>query len=492
MSMLFIFSILMILSVFTTKIGSRFGIPLLLIFMLIGIIFGSDVLNLFYFDDALLTKRVADILLIFILFDGGYSTTRAAFRRVAGPALTLATLGVVLTAFVLGFFVHHIFHLPFLESMMIASIIASTDAAAVYMITRQNPIKSKLATTIEVESAANDPMAILLTLAFINLLTIGGDSYFQYVLNLVWQFMGGVLVGFVMSKISVYLFDHLKSENRGNYNVLMVGLILLGYGAADLIAANGIIAVFFMGYWLGNSEFTGKQGASNFVEGITTLSNVALFLMLGLLVFPSNFVNIWKEGLIMALVLTFVARPVAVFLSLIPFKYTFKEQTFISWGGIKGAVAVVLATYPYAANLDQNGIVFDIIFFVVLVSCLVQGMSLGKLSQLFNFTAERPLVSPYTVELHTTKKSDVDMYEIHIAKDARAIDKSIATLGLGSDMVISSIIRDEAMLIPSGRIVLQEGDILFVLAHSYDIDRVNQLLNDPEAEPEPEPEPAVV
>lgn len=483
MSMLFVFSVLMILSVFTTKISSRFGIPLLLVFMFIGIISGSDVLNLFYFDDALLTKKIADFLIIFILFDGGYSTTRAAFRRVAGPALTLATLGVILTAFVLGFFVHHVFQLAFLESMMIASIIASTDAAAVYMITRQNPIKGKLATTIEVESAANDPMAILLTLVFINLLTIGGDSYFQYILNLVWQFMGGVLVGFVLSKVSVYLFDHLKSENRGNYNVLMVGLILLGYGTADLIAANGIIAVFFMGYWLGNSNFTGKQGASNFLEGITTLSNVALFLMLGLLVFPSNFANVWKEGMIIALLLMFVARPVAVFLSLLPFKYTFKEQTFISWGGIKGAVAVVLATYPYAANLDEKGIIFDIIFFAVLLSCVVQGMTLGKLSRLFHFTAEKPLTSPYTVELHSTKKSDVDMFEIHIGKEARAINKSIANLGLGGEVVISSIIRDETMLIPSGRVVLQEGDILYVLTHSFDIDRVNRTLNDPEPPP---------
>ena len=492
MSMLFVFAVLIILSVYTTKISSRFGIPLLLVFMLIGIISGSDVLNLFYFDDALLTKRIADILIIFILFDGGFRTTRTAFRRVAGPALTLATLGVILTAFVLGFFVHHVFHLPFLESMMIASIIASTDAAAVYMITKQNPIKDKLATTLEVESAANDPMAILLTLAFINLLTIGGGSHVQFVFNLVWQFMGGVLAGFLVSKISVYLFDHLKSENRGNYNVLMLGLVLLTYGLADLIAANGIIAVFFMGYWLGNSDFTGKQGASNFMEGITTLSNVSLFLMLGLLVFPSNFANVWKEGMIIALLLMFVARPVAVSLSLLPFKYTVKEQVFTSWGGIKGAVPIVLATYPYAANLDQNGIIFDIIFFVVLVSCLVQGMSLGKLSQLFHFTAEKPLTSPYTVELHTTKKSDVDMFEIHIVKDARAIGKSIANLGLGADVVISSIIRDEAMLIPSGRIVLHEGDILFVLAHSHDIDRVNELLNDPEAEPAADPQAAMV
>jgi cell volume regulation protein A len=172
-----------------------------------------------------------------------------------------------------------------------------------------------------------------------------------------------------------------------------------------------------------------------------------------------------------------------VFLSLLPFRYTFKEQSFISWGGIKGAVAIVLATYPYAANLDEKGIIFDIIFSAVLLSCVVQGMSLGKLSRLFHFTAEKPLTSPYTVELHSTKKSDVDMFEIHIGKEARAINKSIANLGLGGEVVISSIIRDETMLIPSGRVVLQEGDILYVLTHSFDIDRVNRTLNDPDHPP---------
>lgn len=483
MSMLFIFAVLIILSVYTTKISSRFGIPLLLVFMLIGIVSGSDVLNLFYFDDALLTKNIADILIIFILFDGGFRTTRESFRKYAGPSLSLATAGVILTAFILGFFVHLVFALDFLHSMMISSIIASTDAAAVYMITKQNPIKSKLATTLNIESSANDPMAILLTLAFINLLSNGSGSNMLFIANLIWQFAGGVAAGFVLSKVSVYLFDHLKSENRGNYNVLMVGLILLTYGVADLISANGIIAVFFMGYWLGNSNFTGKQGASNFMEGITTLSNVSLFLMLGLLVFPSDFARIWREGIVIALLLVFVARPVAVFCSLFPFRYTVKEQLFISWGGIKGAVPIVLATYPYAAKLDENGIVFDIIFFIVLVSCLTQGMTLGKLAQLFHFTAKKPLTSPYTVELHTTKKSDVDMFEIHIGKNARAIGTSIAELGLGSGMVISSIIRNEIMLIPSGKTVLQEGDILYVLTYSQEIDRINRMLNDPVAIP---------
>ncbi len=483
MSMLLIFAVLIILSVYTSKISSRFGIPLLLVFMLIGIVSGSDVLNLFYFDDALLTKKIADILIIFILFDGGFRTTREAFKRYAGPSLSLATVGVILTAFLLGFFVHLVFRLDFLHSMMIASIIASTDAAAVYMITKQNPIEAKLETTLNIESSANDPMAILLTLAFIDLLSHGSGSNLQFIAHLVWQFIGGVAAGFVLSKVAVFLFDHLKSENRGNYNVLMVGLILLTYGAADLIAANGIIAVFFMGYWLGNSNFTGKQGASNFMEGITTLCNVSLFLMLGLLVFPSEFARIWREGVIIALLLLFVARPVAVFCSLFPFKYTVKEQLFISWGGIKGAVPIVLATYPYAANLDQDRIVFDIIFFIVLVSCLAQGMTLGKLAQLFGFTAKKPLTSPYTVELHTTKKSDVDMFEIHIGKDARAIGISIAELGLGSGMVISSIIRNEIMLIPSGKTVLQEGDILYVLTHSQEIDRVNSMLNDPVTAP---------
>jgi len=180
--------------------------------------------------------------------------------------------------------------------------------------------------------------------------------------SLAWQFLGGLGVGFLVSTLAAVLFDKLESEDRGYYHVLIIGVILFAYGGADLIKANGIIAVFFMGYWLGNADFVGKRGVSNFLDGISTFSNIALFLMLGLLAFPRNFAFVWKEGLIIAALLIFVVRPVVVFLCVAPFGYTLREKLFIAWGGIKGAVPIVLATYPAAYGLDPDGTIFNIIF----------------------------------------------------------------------------------------------------------------------------------
>ncbi len=470
--MLLLFSLLIVAAVFSTKISARFGIPVLLAFLGMGIIVGSDVLNLIYFDDAALTKRIADILLIFILFDGGFRTTKAQLRSVSGPSLTLATLGVGITALVLGFFIHKILRFDFVVSMMIASIISSTDAAAVFMITKQNPIKERIAATLNVESAANDPMAILLTVGFVQVLAGESGTPLEFAAKLLWQFSGGVLIGFALSHVSRFLFDRLESENRGYYYVLIVGAILLTYGIADLAGANGIIAVFFMGYWLGNSDFVGKRGVSNFLDGISTFGNVALFLMLGLLAFPREFAQIWKEGLLIAALMIFIARPIAVLVSTLPFKYTVLERLFLMWGGIKGAVPIVLATYPAAYGLQSAGAVFNIIFFAVLISCLLQGPTLGALARLWKLTVPKRPSSPYSVELHTVKKSDVDMFEIALSSSSPAAGKKVSELSLGKDALISSMVRDGKILLPKGGTELHGGDILFILAPVKSIDDI--------------------
>ncbi|HOX93030.1 MAG TPA: cation:proton antiporter, partial [Spirochaetales bacterium] len=330
-------SLLVVLAILSTKISTRFGLPLLIGFILIGIVVGSDVLNLLYFDNALLTKQVADILLVFIIFDGGFRVSRSSFKSVAGPALTLATLGVILTAAVLGLLIHLLLKFDLVYSFILSSIISSTDAAAVFMITKANPIKGRLATTLNVESAANDPMAILLTIAFIQLASGKFSSPAGALLSLLWQFVGGIGIGYACYHLSRLVFSLLRSDNRGYYNVLIIGCIMFTYGLADMLKANGIIAVFFMGYWLGNSPFPAKRGVSSFLESISSIANITLFIMLGLLSFPSRFAAIWKEALLIVAAVMFVARPIAVFLCTLPFRYSSKEKLFVMWGGIKGA-----------------------------------------------------------------------------------------------------------------------------------------------------------
>lgn len=475
--MILIFSFLIILSMLSTKLSSKIGLPLLIVFIVIGIVAGSDVLNLFYFDNAALTKQITDILLVFIIFDGGFRVQRKNFLSFAGPSLTLATAGVVITALALGLFIHFVLKIELLQSFLIASIISSTDAAAVFMITKERPIKTKLATTLNIESAANDPMAILLTVTFIQLLTEGIKAPLFIVLSLAWQFAGGIFVGFMLALVTVFIFNKFNSDNRGNYNVLILGMVLFCYGLAVLLQANGIIAVFFMGYWLGNSKFAAKQGVNNFLESISTMCNVALFLILGLLAFPSRFINIWKEGLIIIFALILIARPIAVFLCTIPFKYSIKEKYFIGWGGIKGAVPIVLATYPAAAGLDSSSFIFDIIFFAVFISCILQGTTLGLLSKLFKFTTTKRPSTPYIVELHSTQKSDVEMFEIHISENAVSVNSKISELSLGEDVLISSIVRNDKIILPKGNVHIKANDILFVLVQADKIDRINLVLN---------------
>lgn len=478
-------SLLIILAMLSTRLSARLGLPLLIGFILIGVIVGSDVLNLLYFDDAVLTKRIADVLLIFIIFDGGFRVTRSAFRSVAGPSLTLATFGVALTAGILGLMIHFILKFDIIYALLIASIISSTDAAAVFMITKANPIRSNLATTLNVESAANDPMAILLTVTVIRIATQAFHSPILAMLALIWQFLGGAMIGFGCYRISLFVFRHFNSESRGNYNVLMLGCIMFAYGISELLRANGIIAVFFMGYWLGNSSFPAKRGISSFLESLSTLFNISLFILLGLLSFPHRFVYIWKEALIIVALMMLVARPVAVFVSTLAYRYTFKEKVFLMWGGIKGAVPIVLATYPMAAGIDRSGFIFDSIFFAVFLSCLIQGTTLGPLSRLLHFAEPKRPESPHSVELHSLKSSDIDIVEIRVEANSPYVHKSLAEMNIDKELLISSIVRDGRIILPKGGTVVEENDILFILVNSSRTEDINGIINAVPIVPDP-------
>ncbi len=477
--MILLVAALIVLAVFSTRISSRFGIPVLLLFVGIGLVAGSDVLNLIYFDDAHLTRTVADILLIFILFDGGFRMSRASLRAVAGPSLALATAGVAITAAVLALFIHFVGRRDLVSSLLVGSIISSTDAAAVLLLTRQNPIRDRVATTLEVESASNDPMAILLTIAFIDVLAGEARTAWLFLAHLAWQLGGGILAGFLLSHAARFLFDRLESDRRGYYDVLMVGLVLLTYGLATIARANGIIAVFFMGYWLGNTSFAGKRGVGNFLDGIATSANLALFLLLGLLAFPRSFGTVWKEGLALAAVLIVVARPLAVLLCTLPFRYSWAERVFIAWGGVKGAVPIVLATYPAVYGLDSGGAVFPLIFFAVLLTCLLQGTTIGLAAKVLHLTVPRRPPSPFTVELHATRRSDLDMIEVRLRKGGAADRRRIRDLGLPPGILISSIVRAGRIVAPHGGTTAKADDLLFVLAPADAADSLSALLNGP-------------
>jgi cell volume regulation protein A len=480
--MIFFFASIVIVAIFSTKITSRFGVPVLIAFLGIGLLVGGDGLDLYRFSNAAATKRIADVLLIFILFIGGFGTKREALRAVAGPALALSTFGIAMTTGLLGFLVFWTSGYSLTYSLMIAAIISSTDAAAVMMVTRENPIRARISSTLEIESAANDPLAIILTLAFVQAAAGKSADPWLFGLKIVWELAGGILVAYAGARATRFLFDRLESENRGYYYVLIIGAILFVYGLAELARANGIVAVFFMGYWLGNSKFVCKQGVSNFLEGISAFANIALFLMLGLLALPHNFAGVWKEGLLIAVLLIFLVRPIAVLVCTLPFKYSLEERAFIAWGGLKGAVPIVLASYPAAYGLDPQGSTFNIIFFVVLLSCLAQGSTMAPIARLLKLTVPTKPRSPYSVELHSLRESDTEMFELRILPGSHADGRCIRELGLPNEVLISSLVRNEKIVLPKGSTLVQADDLLFVLAPSAKIVEVSRILNEPRKE----------
>lgn len=464
--MMLLLAILIIIGTFSTKIATKSGLPALLIFLAIGVIFGSDFLNLINFDNAQLAGQIANIALIFVLFESGFQTKREELKSYAGPSMTLATLGIAVTAGVLGGLIYLIIRPgDIFYSLMIGTIISSTDASAVMMIFRKNSIKRRVSSTLEVESAANDPAAILLTMLMIEIVSGNtGSNVGIFITKLAWQLLGGLLVGLVLGKIACKLFNYLKSENKGYYYVLIIGVSIFIYSLAELVKANGVIAVFFAGYNIGNTEFTYKRGISYFLDGIATLSNMTIFLMLGLLVSPKQLQEIWKEGILLAILMMFIARPVAVFLCTLPFKFQFREKLLLSWGGIKGAVPIVLSTYPMLHGIDESGKVFNIVFFAVVLSCVLQGTTITKVAKLLKLLVPPVPRSPYSLELLTTNQTDVDMYELPIEEKDLCCNKKIMDLKLPEDVLITSIVRNDKLISPKGNTEIQPNDILFFLS----------------------------
>ena len=477
--MMLMLALLIIIGTFSTKIATKSGLPALLIFLSIGVIFGNDFLKLISFDNAKLAGQIANIALIFVLFESGFQTKEEELHSYAGPSMTLATLGIAVTAGVLGGLIYLIIRPgDIFYSLMIGTIISSTDASAVMMIFRKNSIKRRVSSILEVESAANDPAAILLTMLMIQLVSgEAGNHFGTFIMRLMWQLLGGLLVGFVLGKIACFLFDRLKSENRGYYYVLIIGVSIFIYSLAELVKANGIIAVFFAGYTIGNTQFTYKRGITSFLEGISTLSNMTIFLMLGLLVSPKQLQEIWNEGILVAILMMFIARPVAVFLCTLPFKkIQFREKLLLSWGGIKGAVPIVLSTYPMIHGIDESGKVFNIVFFAVVLSCVLQGTTITKVAGWLKLLVPPTPRSPYSLELLTTSQTDVDMFELSIEEKATCCCKKIMDLHLPEGVLITSIVRDDKLISPQGNTEIQPNDILFILAPVLKIKVVSHLL----------------
>lgn len=463
----------------------RWSVPVILVALGTGIVCGSDVLNLWHFDDMVLTNQCANLALVFILFHGGFMTKRANFQAVALPASGLASWGVLLTAAVTFAVLRWVLGWSMELSLLLSVIISSTDAAAIFSILRRQSLPQKLSSTVEIESAANDPMAILLTTVAVAALASGESFKLTTVGLFFWKFGAGPLLGYAAGRVIIRLFNWLTPQDRGFYYVLFIGVVMLTYGLTELAQASGMLAVFTAGFVMGNGSFVHKQGVQNFSEALSTIVNIGMFVLMGLLVFPRQFADVWQQGLLLFLVLTFVARPVAVFIGTVGMRMGFRNQVFAAWAGLRGAVPIVLATYPAAAGLAIGNEVFNLVFFAVILSIILQGSTLGLVAKWLGLAEPARPKALFNLEMITMSKSDYDMVIVDLPGPKGTPGPRLRELRLPEGAIITLITRGDEVVLPKGETQLLGWDQVTILAHAPDENLIREKLVGPFAAASP-------
>ena len=379
-----VFSTLVILSIFTIKLSNRFGIPSLVLFLVIGMLAGSDGLGGISFDNPSMVRALGITALALILFSGGLDTEWAAVRPILWQGLSLSTVGVLVTALLIGMFVSWVQGFSFLEGLLLGAVVSSTDAAAVFMVlrARKTKIPRRLIQLLEFESGSNDPMAVVLTIALIRLLMEPLTSFGELVVFFVLQMAVGTVIGIAMGEIMRRSFNALDLELEGIYPVLSVALALLTYGLTDYLDGSGFLAVYLAGLVMARKPFTHQQSVLRFHDGLAWLMQVTMFLALGLQVFPTRLVPIAGVGLLVSLFLIFVARPASVHTALAFSPVSLREQTLVAWAGLRGAVPIILATFPLVAGIEKADMIFHMVFFIALTSVVMQGTAIPWLTRL--------------------------------------------------------------------------------------------------------------
>ena len=456
--------LLVLFATLSSRLGTRFGIPLLVVFVVIGMAAGSEGPGGIDFNDYKSAHAIGTIALVLILFDGGLQTSVRDIRRNGAPAAVLASLGVVLTAGVVAIAAWYWMGISPIHALLLGSIVGSTDAAAVFAALRSGGLhlRPRLASTLEIESGSNDPMAVLLTVGCLEALggTLGGPA--ELVVFFLQQIVVGALVGWVVGRGAVFAFHRAQLPAAGLYPMLSLGAAFVSFGAAAVSGGSGFLAVYLTGVVLGHHRLAYQRGVRLFHDGMAWFGQIAMFVVLGLLCYPSEVQESWPDGVLLTVFLLFVARPVAVFVCLLPFRYEWRELVFASWAGLKGAVPIILGIYPLMFGAQHANTIFNLVFFVVLVSVTIQGMSLGLLARVLRLTVPAPATPPLTVEVTSLQQVDADIVSYRVSEKARVANKRIADLGLPAEMVISMVVREHELIVPRGSTVLLPGDDVFV------------------------------
>jgi cell volume regulation protein A len=479
-NILLIGSLLLLVSIIAGKTSYRFGVPTLLLFLAVGMLAGSEGLGGIYFNDPKLAQFIGIVSLNFILFSGGLDTSWQAIKPVLWQGVALSTIGVLLTAVSLGVFVSYITDFTLLEGLLLGAIVSSTDAAAVFSILRAKSLglKKNLRPTLELESGSNDPMAYVLTIAFLGLVMQPEKSFISIIPLFLQQMLFGAGLGYLFGRLSKYVINRIHLDFEGLYPVLVIAMMFITFSATDFVGGNGFLAVYICSVYLGNHRIIHKRTIMKVFDGLAWLMQIVLFLTLGLLVFPSHVLPFFGIGLVISLFLIFVARPVGVFISLLFFKMKLRRRFYISWVGLRGAVPIVFATYPLIEGIDKADVIFNIVFFISVTSVMIQGTTLSIVAKWLHVAVPEKAKQRAPVDVFLSNREKTVMLEVDILKGSPVVQKEIVDLDIPDSCVIVMIQRDEKYITPSGSTVLEEGDKLIILSdNETGVERVQQCLN---------------
>jgi cell volume regulation protein A len=465
---LLVTGVLLLAGIFASKFAVRLGLPVLILFILVGMLAGEEGLGGIVFDNYTLAHGIGTVALCVILFDGGLRTPLPSLKSAWKPAGLLATLGVLFTSLMTGVAAAWILDLTWLEGILLGSIVGSTDAAAVFSILRSKGLhlNQRLSATLEVESGSNDPMAIFLTVGVLEIL-LGKLTPGPQLLGLFGLQMGvGLAVGLLVGWLAVRLINRIRLDAAGLYPVLTGVCGLLAFGLAALFGGSGFLSVYVAGIWVGNSRIIFQRGTLLFHDGIAWISQMAMFVVLGLLSYPSELFNVAIPSLCIAAVLILVARPIAVIPLLLPFKFNLREVVFVSWVGLKGAVPVILATYPLLFGLPIGSLMFNVVFFIVLISAVTQGWSLPFVARFLGLQQVRSPEPSINLEITSLQEVEADIIGYTLRAGAKAIGRQIKQLALPDGMVVAMVSRNHRLIPPRGSTRLCEEDHVFVVLRS--------------------------
>ena len=453
--------ILLLISLLSIRVTKKVQVPLLILFLFIGIAAGSEGIGGIYFDDAKITQEIGNVALLFILFAGALETKKSDATMALYPSGILATAGVFFTAMLAALIAYVLTSLNLKESLLFGAIVSSTDAAAVISMLGGSNLKKKIRKVIEIESGSNDPMAYALILFILSMFGAGEKtSIFLGIIFLFRQIIFGALMGIIFGKISLPLGKILKIEREEFLTIHLIAMLFICFAGTNLIGGNGFLAIYLMGILVGNEHFDFRMNCIKNMRVASWLMQITMFIILGLLVFPSQLKTVVIRGSILAIMITIVARMAVVFALMSPFKYTKKEKFFMSWAGLKGAVPIIFSTNAITAGIDNSQVIFNMVFYMVVFSVMIQGMTLKPLAKYLGLLDPVSEADADTIDLEELE--ELSLKKLYLDRKSEYINKEIRELNLPKSMHIISIRRGDEDITPRGDVILKAGDkILF-------------------------------